>query len=110
MIFRFNDKEYRGATAVEVIAQMERDEADFATQNGGTLRQFLEWFLKKLSDRLPPRTRIKPARQRRSAGAQLSIPAPRLRHRRTRRIKNIWFLVCVPQNYHLSVAGRSEII
>ena len=55
MIFRFNDKEYRGATAVEVVAQMERDEADFAAQNGGTLRQFLEWSLKKLSDRLPPR-------------------------------------------------------
>ncbi len=55
MIFRFNDKEYRGATAVEVVAQMERDEADFAAQNGGTLRQFLEWSLKKLSDRLPLR-------------------------------------------------------
>ncbi len=55
MIFRFNDKEYRGATAVEVVAQIERDETDFAAQNGGTLRQFLEWSLKKLSDRLPPR-------------------------------------------------------
>lgn len=55
MIFRFNDKEYRGATAIEVVAQMERDETDFAAQNDGTLRQFLEWSLKKLSDRLPPR-------------------------------------------------------
>jgi len=56
MIFRFNDKEYKGATAVEVVEQMERDDADFASaQSGGTLRQFLEWSLKKLSDRLPPR-------------------------------------------------------
>ena len=55
MIFRFNDKEYRGATAVEVVAQLERDETDFAAHNGSTLRQFLEWSLKKLSDRLPPR-------------------------------------------------------
>ena len=56
MIFRFNDKEYRGATAVEVVAQMERDDADFAAvQSGGTIQEFVKWSLKKLSDRLPPR-------------------------------------------------------
>ncbi len=55
MIFRFNNKEYTGATAIEVVEQIENDEVEFADRNGGTLHQFLEWSLKKLSDRLPPR-------------------------------------------------------
>jgi len=56
MIFRFNDKEYTGATALEVVEQMERDDAEFsAAQTGGTIQEFVKWSLKKLSDRLPPR-------------------------------------------------------
>ena len=56
MIFRFKDKEYKGATAIEVVEQMERDDAEFlASQTGGTIQEFVKWSLKKLSDRLPPR-------------------------------------------------------
>jgi hypothetical protein len=56
MIFRFNDKEYKGATAIEVVEQMERDDAEFsAAQTGGTIQEFVKWSLKKMSDRLPPR-------------------------------------------------------
>ena len=57
MIFRFDNKEYRGATAIEVIKQLIGDDAEFvrARRNGGTIQEFLEWSLKKLSDRLPPR-------------------------------------------------------
>jgi len=55
MIFRFNDKEYKGATAIEVVEQMERDDAEFsAAQTGGTIQEFVKWSLKKMSDRLPP--------------------------------------------------------
>ena len=55
MIFRFKDKEYKGATAIEVVKQMERDDADFVAPNGGSIQEFVKWSLKKLSDRLPPR-------------------------------------------------------
>ena len=55
MIFRFGNKEYRGATAIEVVAQIQQDDTDFSTYAGGTTRHFIEWSLKKLSDRLPPR-------------------------------------------------------
>lgn len=56
MIFRFNGKEYTGATAMEIIAQMERDDAEYAAlQTGGTISEFVKWSLKNLSDRLPPR-------------------------------------------------------
>ena len=55
MIFRFKDKEYKGATAIEVITQMADDNADFTARTGNRLQEFLEWSLKKMSDRLPPR-------------------------------------------------------
>lgn len=56
MIFRFNDKEYTGATAIEVVEQMERDDAEFtAARTGGTISEFVKWSLKKMSDRLPLR-------------------------------------------------------
>ena len=56
MIFRYEDKEYNGATAIEVVRQIERDDAQFdASQTDGTIREFLRWSLKNLSDRLPPR-------------------------------------------------------
>lgn len=55
MIFRFKDKEYRGATAVEVVNQMAVDAADFTARTSNTVQEFLEWSLKKMSDRLPPR-------------------------------------------------------
>ncbi len=57
MIFRFQNKEYKGATAIEVVEQMEHDEAEFAhaARTGGTIQEFVKWSLKKWSDRLPPR-------------------------------------------------------
>lgn len=56
MIFRFNGKQYTGATAIEIIAQMERDDAEYvASQTDGTISEFVRWSLKNLSDRLPPR-------------------------------------------------------
>lgn len=59
MIFRFNDKEYKGATAIEVVEQIERDDAEFAAahcrKTSGTIQEFVKWSLKKMSDRLPPR-------------------------------------------------------
>ena len=56
MIFRFSDKEYTGATAMEIIAQMERDDAEYiASPTGGTISEFVKWSLKNLSDLLPQR-------------------------------------------------------
>lgn len=56
MIFRYKDEEYNGATAVEVVRQIQRGEARFdASQADGSIREFLEWSLENLSDRLPPR-------------------------------------------------------
>lgn len=56
MIFRFDDKEYRGATAIEVVAQIERDNAEFsAAHTTGTISEFIGWSLKEMSDRLPLR-------------------------------------------------------
>jgi len=56
MIFRFNNKEYKGATAIEVVELMERDDTDYAAaRTGGTIQEFVKWSLKKMSDRLPPR-------------------------------------------------------
>ena len=51
MIFICNGKEYAGATAVEVVREMERD-ADAYPHRGGTLRAFLRWSLAGLDDRV----------------------------------------------------------
>ncbi|MDQ6788237.1 MAG: hypothetical protein M3033_15640 [Acidobacteriota bacterium] len=55
MIFRFKNKEYRGATAVEIVNQMACESPDFAAKNVNTFQEFLEWSLKEMSDCLPPR-------------------------------------------------------
>lgn len=56
MIFRFKNKEYMGATAIEVVEKMKGDDADFALmQSRGTIKEFIKWSVKKMSDRLPPR-------------------------------------------------------
>ncbi len=55
MIFRFNGKGYRGATAVSIVNQMADDSADFTARTVNKFQEFLECSLKKLSDRLPPR-------------------------------------------------------
>ncbi len=55
MIFRFKNKEYRGATAIEVVNRIACDSADFAGKTVNLQREFLEWSLDKMSDSLPPR-------------------------------------------------------
>ena len=55
MIFRTNKKEYKGATAVEIVNQMACDSAGFSPRTVNTFREFLEWSLKKMGDRVPPR-------------------------------------------------------
>lgn len=55
MIFRFNNKEYRGATAVEVVNKIAVDSAGFTARTVNKMPEFLEWSLNKLSDRLPLR-------------------------------------------------------
>jgi len=55
MIFRFQNKEYRGATAVEVVNKIACDSADFAAKSVNLQREFLRWSLDKMSNRLPPR-------------------------------------------------------
>ena len=55
MIFHFADKEYRGATAVEIVHQLARDARGFATSSGNALHDFLNWSIKQFGDRLPPR-------------------------------------------------------
>ena len=55
MIFRTKNKEYKGSTAVEIVNQIACDSADFSARTVNTFQEFLEWSLKKMSDRLPPR-------------------------------------------------------
>lgn len=55
MIFRFADKEYRGATAVEIVQQLAGDARGFAASGGNALNEFLNWSVKQFGDRLPPR-------------------------------------------------------
>ncbi len=55
MIFRFKDKEYHGATAVEIVMQLAGEARGFAASGGNALSDFLNWSLKQLGDRLPPR-------------------------------------------------------
>ena len=51
MVFNSNGKEYAGATSVEVVREMERDE-DAYPHRGSTLREFLRWSLAGLADRV----------------------------------------------------------
>lgn len=55
MIFRFADKEYTGATAVEIVQQLARDARGFVSSGGNAVCDFLHWSLKQFGDRLPPR-------------------------------------------------------
>ena len=53
--FRTAEKEYTGATAVDVVRQLARDAGDSATRDGASIRGFLRQSLKQLGDRIPPR-------------------------------------------------------
>jgi hypothetical protein len=54
MIFRLHDKEYRRATAVEIVRDLEREMRDYP-HTGGALRQFLVWSLAQLESQIPAR-------------------------------------------------------
>lgn len=55
MIFRANGKEYRAATAIEIVSALALDAADFTAQTANVWHEFLNWSLNELSDRLPAR-------------------------------------------------------
>lgn len=55
MIFRFQNKEYRGATAVEIVNQIACDSIGFTAETADKMQEFLKWSLDKMSDCLPPR-------------------------------------------------------
>lgn len=55
MIFKFNDKEYEGATAVDVVTRLAADATGFIATGGNAVRDFLKWSIGKFGDRLPPR-------------------------------------------------------
>jgi hypothetical protein len=54
MIFWIEAKQYGGASAVEIVREMEQDAAEYP-RKGGAVRDFIAWSLLGLSDRLPPR-------------------------------------------------------
>jgi hypothetical protein len=54
MTFRVRRRIYRGASAVEVVRALERDEARYPYR-GHTIRRFLLWSLGELGGKVPPR-------------------------------------------------------
>lgn len=54
MVFKTGSKRYCGASATEIVREMERDAFQYPIVRG-TLHQFLKWSLAQLSDRIPPR-------------------------------------------------------
>ena len=54
IVFRTRNKEFTGATAVEVVSKLEA-EADGYPHRGSGLRPFLEWALAAVCDRVSPR-------------------------------------------------------
>lgn len=55
MKFRIENKEYTGATATEIVGGLARDAAGFTARGSNLIREFLQWSLENLSDRLPER-------------------------------------------------------
>ena len=54
MIFQMKKKDYCGATALEIVRQMESDAKDYP-HRGQSIRQFLRWSLASSGSCLPPR-------------------------------------------------------
>jgi hypothetical protein len=54
MIFRLNEKEVRGTSAVNVVRALERDDKDYR-DCGGPIRQYLIWSLNRLGGSVPAR-------------------------------------------------------
>ena len=53
-IFLYNNKEYLGETAAEIVREIQRDEDEYPAQNG-SLKNFLAWSLTRKADRIPRR-------------------------------------------------------
>ena len=54
LTFTFKGKEYRGASALDVVRAMEADTEHYP-HRGRSVRLFLIWSLERLCHRLPPR-------------------------------------------------------
>ncbi len=55
MVFRTNDKEYRGASALEIVQALKWESARSEDGTAQPVRQFLLESLKQLRDRIPLR-------------------------------------------------------
>jgi len=54
VIFWTKDKEYRGATALDVVRALESETSDYPYREK-SVRRFLLWSLDQLSGQIPPR-------------------------------------------------------
>lgn len=54
MIFRLNEKEVSGTSAVEVVRALEREDKEYQ-HCGGSIRQYLSWSLNQVAGRVPAR-------------------------------------------------------
>ena len=54
MIFRLRGKDVSGRSAIEVVRALERDDSEYC-HDGGPIRQYLNWSLRKLNGNVPPR-------------------------------------------------------
>lgn len=54
MVFRVDNKDYCGSTALEIVQALETDTKEYPNR-GQPLRQFLKWSLHTLSKQIPPR-------------------------------------------------------
>lgn len=54
MVFKTEEKNYCGASALEIVRALERDTRNYP-HRGQSLRQFLSWSLGRLKNFIPPR-------------------------------------------------------
>ena len=54
MIFRLNEKEVSGTSAVNVVRALEREDKEYR-HRGGPIRQYLIWSLNRLGGSVPAR-------------------------------------------------------
>lgn len=54
MLFIFDDRKYRGETAVGIVCELKEATPEFQSKSD-SVRDFLVWSLDRLADRIPPR-------------------------------------------------------
>ena len=54
MIFRLNEKEISGTSAINVVRALEREDREYQ-HCGGSIRQYLSWSLNQLGGSVPAR-------------------------------------------------------